>query len=94
MLEFETTNLPIVPDANFNEASEVHMFDEITQNNHGQDQATMCDQIYCQDAEIQCDSILKRSIAVQTLAQRKPRKQKRENKTKRRIAKHPSEPKS
>ena len=80
MLEFETTNLPIVPDANFNEASEAHMFDEITQNNHGQDQATMCDQIYCQDAEIQCDSILKRSIAVQILAQRKPRKQKQKRK--------------
>ena len=44
---------------------------EITQN-----KATMCDQIIYNDAEAQCDSILKRSVAVQTLAKRKPRKQK------------------
>ena len=48
---------------------------EITQN-----KATMCDNIIYNDAEAQCDSIPKRSIAVQTLAQRKSRKQKRKAK--------------
>ena len=43
---------------------------EITQN-----KATMCDNIIYNDAEAQCDSIPKISIAVQTLAQRKSRKQ-------------------
>ena len=48
---------------------------EITQN-----KATMCNNIIYNDAEAQCDSIPKRSIAVQTLAQRKSRKQKRKAK--------------
>lgn len=54
----------------------VHMIDEIPQNNYVQNKTTMCDQTNCVDAEIQCDSILKGRVAVQTLAQRKPRKQK------------------
>ena len=45
-----------------------------------QNKATMCDNIIYNDAEAQCDSIPKKSIAVETLAQRKSRKQKRKAK--------------
>ena len=58
-----------------------------------QNKATMCDNIIYNDAEAQCDSIPKRSIAVQTLAQRKSRKKSvRQNKATRQSAKHQSEP--
>ena len=94
MLESQCINQT---DVNVNDENAVHTIDEIndeiTQNKYTQIKATMCDQINCLDAEIQCDSILKRSVAVQTLAQRKPRKQKKENKAKIKTAKHPSEPK-
>ena len=78
MLESQCINQT---DVNVNDENAVHTIDEIndeiTQNKYTQNKATMCDQINCLDAEIQCDSILKRSVAVQTLAQRKPRKQKK-----------------
>lgn len=45
-----------------------------------QNKATMCDQVIYNEAETQCDSILKRSVAVQTLANKKQRKQKHKRK--------------